>query len=186
MIEKKGKNEQRNKPEGLSAKNSFSKKNIQMNSNRNEKPNYMSNKKRKGNLFWLVILILLAFYSGAAWGKKQTSPEGSPLDSISSFVSELSSPKSLLKNTKDETSEKVDFGIFWDAWRMVDEKYVNQEELDAQERVYGAIDGMLKATGDPYTNFMDPEETKSFNTDMEGSFEGIGAEIGIREDTLTI
>ncbi|MFO7807652.1 MAG: S41 family peptidase [Candidatus Moraniibacteriota bacterium] len=186
MIEKKGKNKQENKPEELSGKDGFSKKNIQMKSNYNEKSNYLARKKKKSNLFWIVIAVLLAFYSGVAWGKKQISPEDNPLGSISSFVEELSNPKSLLKNTKDNTSEKVDFGIFWDAWRMVDKKYVDQEELDAQERVYGAIDGMLKATGDPYTNFMDPEETKSFNADMEGSFEGIGAEIGIREDTLTI
>ena len=52
--------------------------------------------------------------------------------------------------------------------------------------LYGSIKGMVGALGDPYSGFMDPEETKDFQTDMHGSFEGIGAELGMKDGVLTI
>jgi carboxyl-terminal processing protease len=168
-------------------KKEFTRKSIETNDKQTRpQSNRKKTNKSKNSFFWLLIIIVITFYTGVAWGKKQTDHGDGAMDHISGFISELSNPKSLLKNTDKDKPEKVDFGIFWDAWRMVDKKYVNQDKLNSQERVYGAIDGMLKAVGDPYTNFMTPEETKSFNTDMEGSFEGIGAEIGIRDDSLTI
>jgi carboxyl-terminal processing protease len=45
---------------------------------------------------------------------------------------------------------------------------------------------MVSALGDPYTEFMDPEESREFNEDMAGSFEGVGMEVGIRDDVLTV
>jgi carboxyl-terminal processing protease len=143
-------------------------------------------KKSNNNIFWFILAGVLIFYVGTAWGKSQVEPGESPVDRLSTFMEELSDPRSLLKNTEEDKPEKVDFSVFWDAWNELDKSYIDKENLKVQERVYGAIEGMVGATGDPYTNFMTPEETKDFNTDMEGSFEGIGAEIGVREDILTI
>lgn len=80
----------------------------------------------------------------------------------------------------------VDFSLFWDAWRMVQQKYVNRTDLDPQKMVYGAIEGMLNSLGDPYTTFFDPAEAQRFMEDVSGSFEGIGAEIGLRNGVITI
>jgi carboxyl-terminal processing protease len=52
--------------------------------------------------------------------------------------------------------------------------------------VYGAINGMLAATGDPYTVFLDPEQFAELNQELSGSFEGIGAEVGIKDEIVTI
>ena len=52
--------------------------------------------------------------------------------------------------------------------------------------VYGAIEGMVKSLKDPYTVFFKPVESKQFLDDVSGSFSGIGAEIGIRKDILTV
>jgi carboxyl-terminal processing protease len=52
--------------------------------------------------------------------------------------------------------------------------------------LYGAIQGMLSSTGDPYTSFFDPSQTKEFSEDLSGSFEGIGAEMGIKQNVLTV
>lgn len=78
----------------------------------------------------------------------------------------------------------VDFSLFWDAWNKVEDNYIG--DIDRQKMLYGAIRGMTEALGDPYTVFMDPDEAKIFNEDIEGKFEGIGAEIGIRDDQLTV
>jgi len=84
-----------------------------------------------------------------------------------------------------EIEKKVDFGVFWDAWNVLENKYTI-EPLDYQKMVYGAVAGMVDSLGDPYTVFLDPEESKMFEQDMEGSFEGIGAEIGFRDNFLTV
>jgi hypothetical protein len=62
-------------------------------------------------------------------------------------------------------------------WDLVREKHVNKNTLDAKKMIYGAINGMLRATGDPYSYFFDPNENQSFSQDIQGSFEGIGAEL---------
>jgi len=80
----------------------------------------------------------------------------------------------------------IDFSLFWDAWRIIEKKYVNRDDLNRQNMIYGAIAGLLKSLDDPYSVFMEPEESKKFIDDMGGSFEGIGAEVGIRKGVLTI
>ena len=106
------------------------------------------------------------------------------------YVSNMSRPSveeiKTVSNAELGKAENVDFSLFWDAWKVIEDKFVNRSKLDAQKMVYGAINGMLHALGDPYTVFMPPEENKKFSEDMKGEFGGIGAEIGMRKDILTI
>ncbi|KKR02760.1 MAG: Carboxyl-terminal protease, partial [Parcubacteria group bacterium GW2011_GWF2_39_13b] len=106
------------------------------------------------------------------------------------YVSNMSRPSveeiKTVSNAELGKAENVDFSLFWDAWKVIEDKFVNRSKLDAQKMVYGAINGMLRALGDPYTVFMPPEENKKFSEDMKGEFGGIGAEIGMRKDILTI
>lgn len=93
---------------------------------------------------------------------------------------------SILDNKSDKKiEERADFGIFWEAWKTIEEKYA-LGPLDYQKMVYGAISGMVNSLDDPYTVFLSPEDNKMFEQDMEGSFSGIGAEIGFRDKMLTI
>lgn len=80
----------------------------------------------------------------------------------------------------------VDFSLFWDVWAVIQNKYVGREELNPQKMIYGAIAGLIKSLGDPYSVFMEPEQSKQFIEEMGGSFSGIGAEVGIRNEILTI
>ena len=52
--------------------------------------------------------------------------------------------------------EQLDFSLFWKAWNVLENKYVNPEKIDEQKMIYGAISGMVKSLGDPYTIFLDP------------------------------
>jgi len=76
--------------------------------------------------------------------------------------------------------QNVDFSLFWDAWRYVEEYYAKANELDYQKMVYGAIKGMVDSLGDPYTVFFEPDDAKKFTEDVSGNFSGIGIEIGIK------
>lgn len=89
-------------------------------------------------------------------------------------------------NAEQGKPETVDFSLFWDAWHLLEEKHVGRQNLDTQDMLYGAIAGMVKGLGDPYTAFMNPQESQEFLEGMSGEFEGIGAEIGIRDNTLTV
>lgn len=91
-----------------------------------------------------------------------------------------------LSNKESHLSSSIDFSLFWDAWNVIENKYVNRFELDRQKMVYGAIIGMLDSLGDPYSVFMEPEDSEKFIDDMSGSFDGIGAEVGIRKEILTV
>jgi len=75
-------------------------------------------------------------------------------------------------------SEDVDFAMFWEVWDFAKENYYHQPVSD-KELFYGAIKGMLAGLDDPYSNFFDPKEAEEFNGDLNGSFEGIGAQIDI-------
>lgn len=87
---------------------------------------------------------------------------------------------------KATPDEDLNLSLFWEAYHALEEKYAHSQDFDAKEMVYGAIRGMVESLGDPYTIFFDPEEAKIFEEDVKGVFEGIGAEIGIRDDQLTI
>lgn len=80
----------------------------------------------------------------------------------------------------------VDFSLFWQAWSVIESKFVNKEKIDPQKMIYGAVSGMIKSLGDPYTVFFPPQESKKFFEDVQGSFEGVGMEIDIKKGQLTV
>ena len=82
--------------------------------------------------------------------------------------------------------EDVDFSLFWDAYYKLQNNFIEPAKLDTQKIIYGAISGMAKSLEDPYTDFFNPEEAKRFEQDLSGSFEGIGVEIGLKKDILTV
>lgn len=80
----------------------------------------------------------------------------------------------------------VDMSLFWQTWDSVGQNFVDKSKIDTQKMVYGAISGMVQSLGDPYTVFFDPTESKQFLEDSNGSFEGVGMEIGIQRDSITV
>lgn len=86
--------------------------------------------------------------------------------------------------------EDVDLTALYRAWHILEAQYVPASTtaplISPQERVWGAISGLADSYGDSYTVFMPPEEKKSFESEVRGDFEGVGMEIGIRDDMLTV
>lgn len=82
--------------------------------------------------------------------------------------------------------EDLDMSLFWESYYKLKNQFVDSEKFVDQEIIYGAISGMAKSLGDDYTVFLKPEETKRFNEDVKGSFEGVGMEIGLREGRLQV
>ena len=119
---------------------------------------------RKSKIFYfsiLVALFIIIFSAGFFVGKNQV----------------------ICKACKPDI---VDFSLFWDAYNKLHSNFINPSQIDDQKIIYGAISGMTQSLGDPYTDFFDPKQAKIFQQDLSGSFDGIGVEVGIKKDQLTI
>lgn len=87
----------------------------------------------------------------------------------------------------DEKSiTKDQFDPYWKAWRILDEKFVEAASSTPEKKLYGSIQGLASSFGDPYTVFFPPVESKQFEEDIAGNFEGVGMEIGIKDKQLQV
>lgn len=82
--------------------------------------------------------------------------------------------------------EDVDMDLFWTVWSELKDKYIYIDDLENEGMVYGAIKGMVEALDDPYTVFMTPQEYKEFTASLDGTLQGIGAELTVKDKNLVI
>ncbi|KGR89586.1 peptidase S41 [Ureibacillus massiliensis 4400831 = CIP 108448 = CCUG 49529] len=80
--------------------------------------------------------------------------------------------------------EREEFSKLYEAYDELKERYYI--ELDDETIIYGAINGMFDALGDPYSDYMNKEEAAHFNSDLSSSFQGIGAEIQERNGNIVV
>ena len=118
----------------------------------------------------IICLILAGFFGGLIYDKVYGSP---------AIVGEL------INRTVNQPKD-VDFSQFWQVWDLLHDDYVDQGKLTNKELLYGAIEGLVNAVGDPYTVFLRPKESQKFIQEISGSFSGIGIEIGLRNNVLTV
>ena len=89
-------------------------------------------------------------------------------------------------NSASAITSDIDFNLYWKVWNTLKDNYVDKSKLDDQTLFYGALKGLVAAVGDPYTFFMDPKESQQYADDLAGTFEGIGAELGLKNEIITI
>lgn len=85
------------------------------------------------------------------------------------------------KEKKDDLYKELE--LFADAISVIRSDYV--DEIKSKDLMYGAMKGMLSSL-DPYSQFMDPDTYNEMKIETEGEFGGIGIEITIKDDLLTI
>ncbi|MBU1164088.1 S41 family peptidase [Patescibacteria group bacterium] len=122
-------------------------------------------------IFLVSVLIILGFSAGYMFG-------------LEGYTKNIST-KQLLTQYPNVSELDVDFNLFFDTWSHIKQNYV-KEDISDQDLFYGALEGLVSSLGDPYSVFLEPEVAAKFDEELSGSFEGIGAEIGIRKDQLTI
>ncbi len=125
-----------------------------------------------------LILVVAAFFSGVHFG------------SLSAQDTDLQSGiLSLFSGTTAAPDDEADLDEFWRVWNLMDEKFVeasSTERISDEERLYGAIQGMVRSHGDPYTVFLPPSDAEQFDEDISGNFGGLGMEVGIRNGVVTV
>ena len=72
------------------------------------------------------------------------------------------------------------FTPVYEAYNTIKNEYY--KDIDDEVLINGMIDGLMQATGDPHTSFFDEQETRDFETEINGSYYGIGAQIYQTED----
>src|SRR3989344_1369858 len=84
----------------------------------------------------------------------------------------------------------VDFSKFWQAWSLLNKNFVETHSSSSapsdQDKIYGAIAGLTDSYGDPYTTFFPPAEATQFNENINGSFSGVGMEMGDKDGAVTV
>ena len=84
----------------------------------------------------------------------------------------------------------ADLTNFWKAWNALEENYITTHASSTlpsrKERMFGAIEGLAASYDDPYTVFFPPTEAKAFAENISGSFAGVGMEIGVKNNVLTV
>ncbi len=124
--------------------------------------------------FLIIILIAVGFFYGGYYMGKR------------GFVFEVrKNPPQVQIINQYPGDKKVDFALFWQVWDMVGANYL-ERPVDAQKMLYGAISGMVAALGDPYTSFLPPAVNKSVGDSLNGKYEGIGAELGLKDGQLIV
>lgn len=84
------------------------------------------------------------------------------------------------------TTKNVDFSLFWSVWEKLEKNYINKKDLNPQKMVWGAISGMVASLDDPYTVFLTPDQQKEAKEDLGGQFDGIGAQLGIKDKKIIV
>ena len=73
-----------------------------------------------------------------------------------------------------------------EVWELLEREHIDAGNLDPATLTDGAIRGMLEATGDDHASYLDPEQYSFQRQEIQGSFEGIGAEVTIKNGLITI
>ena len=120
-----------------------------------------------------VFLVGFSLYTGYWAGRRGY---------IFQFVDRL--PTISVEN-RTPTNQVLDFSLFWKVYDLLNQKFLNGP-IEAKKLLYGAAVGLYNASGDPYTAFLPPVENKQVNASLKGEYEGIGAELGIRGNRLTV
>lgn len=130
------------------------------------------------NILLLVALGMLLFFGGYKLGQQPKSSNQSGF-SFQSFGN-------VINNQQPQSAANLNFGLFWETWNKVEEKFIDREKINAENMFYGAIKGMVASLQDPYTFFLTPEENQDSKDDLGGRFEGIGAQLGMDNNRIVV
>ncbi|MEM9336791.1 MAG: S41 family peptidase [Patescibacteria group bacterium] len=124
-----------------------------------------------------MLLAAAAFFSGLHIGNVSTAANNQTAGLFSLFAS------------APQPDTEADLTEFWRVWELLEQKYASPSttiDVSVEERIQGAIDGLVDSYGDPYTVYLPPVEAEEFEEDISGNFSGVGMEVGLRDGLVTV
>ena len=134
----------------------------------------------KNNVLYLAIAIittLSVLMSGCSYLNSQNNTDSNIKTFDQSYFPQGFDHTQNLDSPSDVPDE---IKIIWEAWKYIQDDYVDQESLDPKIMAEAAVKAMIASIGDPQTSYIKPEVlTGSFGDMYKGNFEGIGAHVTI-------
>lgn len=131
---------------------------------------------RKSPRFQVIILILIAGLVGYYIGVNKVNFEWKKFHPKITVTSKSPPPE----------VTNADFAQFWSVWQKLEEDYYDKTKLDPKKMVNGAITGMVNSLGDPFTVYLPPVQNENFKAGLAGQFQGIGAELGTKDNQIIV
>lgn len=138
---------------------------------------FNSNSPRSGFIRTFLGMVVIAVFAGVLG--YQVATEGYRLNISAAGIS-------WNKTGVTATQRGLDLTEFWRVLGLIEDNYINLGEVDNKTLVDGAIKGMVDALGDPYSYYLTTDETDSFQEGLDGVYEGIGVQLGYRDDNLIV
>jgi len=141
-----------------------------------------SSPKSSRPLLAIILALLLAtatFFSGMHVG---SFTAGQPSTQSASLMS-------LFAGSGTKQPADADLAEFWRVWELLDQKFAvgsTTEAISTEDKIHGAIAGLVRAYGDPYTTYLPPTDAAAFDEDISGNFSGVGMEVGMRDGFVTV
>jgi carboxyl-terminal processing protease len=127
-------------------------------------------------LIQFLVVAVIFFAVGYALGQKKIE-----------ILQKGTAPQINVVNKYAPETQNVDFALFWSVFETLPQKFLDKSAIDSQKLLYGAISGMVRSLGDPYTAFLDPKQNEAIKSELAGSYEGVGIQIGFnREKRLVV
>jgi carboxyl-terminal processing protease len=131
--------------------------------------------KTKPKKIKILIVFIIIFFLGYLFGRT----------SISVSLNSPSFSEALNSLEVHFQGPDINQDFFGDVLTAIKQQYYKQPVSD-KDLFYGVLRGLVSGLGDQYSVFFDPQQAKDLKTELSGSFEGIGAEIGLKKGIITI
>ncbi len=140
---------------------------------------------KRTHLIAIALLIAFSFLSGFTYQDVASTGD------ISNLMTSLKLLPARLQmaigaELADSSADLPPVQTFWDVSSYLEANYYGENKQSGDALCYAAIRGMLAALGDRYTRFLDPEQNKQMQEDNRGDFEGIGAQLEMKQTQVTI
>ena len=138
--------------------------------------------KKRGNVLGVILALLLAF--GAFFSGVQFKAFTEHHSQAAGLLSLMTGKPVMVTGTT--TSDMTEF---WHVWGLLNEKFATASgtpKVSDAAKIEGAIKGLVASYGDPYTTYFPPTDAANFGEQIAGNFSGVGMEVGIKDDIVTI
>lgn len=141
---------------------------------KNLSENKSNNSKVKVLKYIVLIAVLGATYLGVFYLGNMVATKGVIMGTV---------PEKAI----DDLSQVGDISKYYNLFNLRNMLFSTYDgEIDDEKLLEGAMKGMADAIGDPYTVYMNQDEFITFIESSQGSFYGIGAQLGIRDNNVTV
>jgi len=117
---------------------------------------------KKSKNVGIILLIVTSFLFGIDVGMKYESP------------------------SIDESNKKLELNHFFEVWDVINQKYLNKENIANDNAVNYAIKGVVSSLNDPYSMYFTKDESQEFSSSLDSQIQGIGASVTMEDEIITI